>query len=71
MLFRSAREFVEDRGTTFTMLWDESFESWFELNVTSQPTAILFTPDGTIIAGWVGPFPEDEVVELAAQYTAG
>ena len=53
------------------MLWDESFESWFELNVTSQPTAILFTPDGTIIAGWVGPFPEDEVVELAAQYTAG
>ena len=46
-----AREFVEDRGTTFTMLWDELFQSWIELGVTSQPTAVLFTPDGTIITG--------------------
>ena len=66
-----AREFVEDRGTTFTMLWDESFQSWIELGVTSQPTAVLFTPDGTIITGWVGRFPEVQVLELAAQYNAG
>ena len=33
------------------MLWDESFESWIELGVSSQPTAILLTPDGTIITG--------------------
>ena len=38
-----AREFAEDRGTTFTMLWDESFESWIELGVSSQPTAILLS----------------------------
>jgi peroxiredoxin len=66
-----ARDFAERYGTTFTMLWDESFESWFQLGVTSQPTAVLLTPDGTIITGWVGRFPEDQVLELAAQYTAG
>ena len=67
---QEAREFVEDRGTTFTMLWDESFESWIELGVSSQPTAILMTPDGTIITGWVGRFPEDQVLELAAEIGA-
>ena len=66
-----AEEFVERYGTTFTMLWDESFQSWIELGVTSQPTAVLFTPDGTIITGWIGRFPEDQVLELTSQYTAG
>ena len=47
------------------------FQSWIELGVSSQPTAILLTPDGTIITGWVGRFPEDQVLELAAEYTAG
>jgi peroxiredoxin len=65
-----AEEFVEDYGTTFTMLWDESFRSWIELGVTSQPTAILLTPDGTIVTGWVGRFPEDTVLELSAELTA-
>ncbi len=66
-----AEEFVERYGTTFTMLWDESFESWIELGVTSQPTAVMLTPEGTIITGWIGGIPEEEVLELAAQYTAG
>lgn len=65
-----ADEFVEDYGTTFPMLWDESSQSWIELGVTSQPTAVMFTPDGTIITGWVGAFPEDQVLELAAEYAA-
>jgi hypothetical protein len=58
---------VTDYGTTFTMLWDESFESWSAFNVTSQPTAILIAGDGTPIQGWVGPFPQDEVVALATR----
>jgi peroxiredoxin len=65
-----AEEFVDDYGTTFTMLWDESFQSWIELGVSSQPTAILLTPEGTIITGWVGRFPEDTVLELAAELSA-
>ena len=66
-----AEDFVEDYGTTFPMLWDESFQSWIELGVSSQPTAVMFTPEGTIITGWVGPFPEDQVLDLATQYAAG
>ncbi len=63
-----AEAFAETYGTTFTMLWDESFQSWIELGVTAQPTAILLTADGTIVTGWIGGFPEDTVLELAAQY---
>ena len=62
-----AEDFVEDYGTeSFTMLWDESFVSWQVIGVTSQPTAVLFDTDGTPITGWIGPFPEGEVLELAA-----
>ena len=51
---------------SFTMLWDESFESWMAFNVSSQPTAILFAADGHPIQGWQGPFAESEVLALAA-----
>lgn len=60
-----AEEFVDEFGTTFTMLWDESFESWTAMRVASQPTAILFAADGTPLQGWMGPFPEDDVLSLA------
>ena len=53
------------------MLWDGSFQSRIELGVSSQPTAILLTPDGPIITGWVERFSEDQVLEPAAEYTAG
>ena len=64
-----AEEFVDEYGTTFQMLWDESFESWIALGVSSQPTALMLAPDGSAIAGWVGAFPEDEVIRLAAEYS--
>ncbi len=60
-----AHDFVNDRGTTFTMLWDESFEGWQALGISSQPSAVLLDTDGSIIAGWIGGFPEDEVLALA------
>ena len=52
------------------MLWDESFETWLEIGVTSQPSAVLLGADGEPISGWIGPFPEDEVVRLAAESQA-
>ncbi len=62
-----AVEFVESTGThSFPMLWDETFLTWDAFGVTAQPAAALLAPDGTPIAGWMGPFPEDEVLELAA-----
>ena len=64
-----AEEFIEDTGIeSFTMLWDESFQSWMEIGITSQPSALLLAPNGEPIAGWVGPYPEAEVVELIQPY---
>ena len=66
-----AEDFSNDFGTTsFTMLWDESFETWQAIGITSQPSAVLLAPDGSPITGWVGPFPEDEVLSLAAESVA-
>jgi hypothetical protein len=63
-----AEDFVEDYGTeSFTMLWDESFQSWQALGVASQPAAVMFAADGTLITDWIGAFPEDEVLRLAAE----
>ena len=65
-----ARDFVDDHDTrSFTMLWDGSFGSWQHFGVFSQPTAILIAPDGTVLDGWAGMFPEDTVLEYAAGYT--
>ena len=67
-----ARKFVTDSGArSFTMLWDESFETWLEIGVTSQPSAVLLAANGTPILGWIGPYPEDKVLRLAAESTAG
>lgn len=65
-------DFVADYGTeSFTMLWDESFQSWDALGITGQPAAVLFAADGTPITGWFGAFPEDEVLRLSAESQAG
>lgn len=57
-----------DYGTTsFTMLWDPTYDTWTSLGVTSSPTTGLFAADGTFIAGWVGPMPEDDIVRLATE----
>lgn len=66
-----ANDFHNTYGTTFEMLWDESFVSWQTIGVRSQPTVVMLQPDGTPITGWIGGIPEDEVLELAAQYAAG
>ena len=49
------------------MLWDDSFQSWQALGINSQPAAVMFAADGTPITGWIGAFPEDEVLRLAAE----
>lgn len=62
-----AVDFVESRETySFPMYWDETFESWVAFGVSSQPTAVLLSPTGEVLAGWRGMFPADEVLDLAA-----
>ena len=60
----SARDFVADGGITFTMLWDESFESWIQLGVRGQPMAILFDADGTPLGTWSGFLDEGQILDL-------
>ena len=62
-----AIDFVESRDTySFPMYWDETFESWVAFGVNSQPAAALLSPTGEVLGAWLGMFPVDEVLELAA-----
>ena len=61
-----AKGFIRDTGVqTPRMLWDPSFESWAALGITAQPTWILVDGGGAFLAGWVGPLPEEQVLEAA------
>ena len=62
-----AIDFVETYETySFPVYWDESFETWLAFGITSQPAAALLSPTGEVLGGWLGMFPIDEVLELAA-----
>ena len=64
-----AAEFASQYATySFPMYWDETFESWAAFGIQSQPAAALLAPDGSVLGGWLGPFPEDEVLSLAADF---
>jgi len=67
--YGQAQQFQESTGTnSFLMIWDEGFDTWAYYGVRGQPTAILLDPNGNPITGWLGAFPEDEVLEIAAQF---
>jgi hypothetical protein len=59
--------FVEQYGTSsFTMLWDESFQSWSAFEITGKPTVILLGTTGEELGRSSGAIPEAEVLELGA-----
>ena len=63
-----AVDFVEHGGTySFPMYWDETFVSWEQFGIRSQPAAAMLSPDGDVLAGWLGAFDEAEVLRLAAE----
>jgi len=65
-----AVDFVESGGTySFPMYWDETFESWAAFGIQSQPSAAMLSPDGEVLAAWLGAFDEEEVLRLAAEST--
>ena len=62
-----AQEFVETTGvSSFPMLWDESFDSWTQLGVVSQPAWALFTPAGEYVEGGFGGIDAAGVLATAA-----
>ena len=63
-----AVDFVERGGTySFPMYWDETFVSWEQFGIRSQPAAAMLSPDGEVLAAWLGAFDEDEVLRLAGR----
>ena len=59
-----AAAFIEVTGTvSFPMLWDESFESWVHFGIPGQPAGVLLDADGYVIDAWLGPIPEQQVLD--------
>ncbi len=62
-----AQRFVENTGvSSFPMLWDESFDSWAQLGVATQPAWALFSPDGEYVDGSIGGIDTAGVLAKAA-----
>jgi len=59
-----ANEFADTFDITHTLLWDQSFQSWARLGVSLQPSSKLYDTDGALLAEWLGPFDEDDVLDL-------
>ena len=58
-----AEEFVSTFGTTFTMLWDPGFESWAQLGVALQPSAMLLGRNGELLGKWLG-MPGSDIAQV-------
>ena len=59
-----ANEFADTFDITHTLLWDQSFQSWAQLGVSLQPSAKLYSAGGSLLAEWLGPFDEEDVLDL-------
>jgi hypothetical protein len=49
-----AKDFQNQTNSTFQLVWDETFETWRTLGVSSQHTVIVFDSDGTQLDTWNG-----------------
>ena len=50
-------------GEPLRMLFDETRESWRQLDVSYQPAAILFAPGGRELQRWFGPLDPGELAK--------
>lgn len=65
---QQAKDFVAEHGLkTPRMLYDESFASWQQLGIRSQPGAMIFDAKGVSRYTWVGAFDEAEALEVAGR----
>lgn len=49
-----AEDFQSQTGATFQLTWDETFETWRTLGVSSQHTVIVFDEKGNQLDTWNG-----------------
>lgn len=63
-----ALEFVASTGVdSFPMVWDPSFESWRELGISGQPQGRFMDANGTMLAGWAGRLPQDDILAAISE----
>ena len=61
-----AQSFVTDTGTTFTMLWNDSFEAWRHYSVFTSSDFLLLDATGNRSGEGPVPFDRALVEELLA-----
>lgn len=61
---QEADDFVDQYGLTFTVLWDETFQTWQHFGVAGQPAVALVDGQGELLGSWFGGIPEEEVLRL-------
>lgn len=64
-----AQDFVERTGTTFTMLWSDSSESWSHFGVRRNSTVLLLDRSGNVVEGSAGSYDPDSLIEQLATLT--
>ncbi len=61
-----AERFVDQTGTTFTMLWSDSSESWSHFGVRRNSTVLLLDRGGSVVEGTKGSYEPDSIVDQLA-----
>ena len=61
-----AARFVAETGTTFTMLWSDSFEPWRHFGVTRNSTVLLLDGAGKVVDGSASSFDAQDVRDQLA-----
>lgn len=64
-----AKRFIEQTGTTFTMLWSDSSESWSHFGVRRNSTVMLLDRGGNVVEGSTGSYDPGSLIEQLATLT--
>jgi peroxiredoxin len=59
----TVRNYLKDRGFTFTVLLDDKFEVGKKFNIRYTPTTLIIDKDGILRASIVGPFKNKAAIE--------
>ena len=59
-----AKRFVSETGTTFTMLWDSTYESWRHYGIQRHPDYWLLDPSGNRVGNRFNRLDKNYVEEL-------
>jgi len=62
-----AVSFVRSTGVRHPMVWDPTPASWRRFGIVAQPTSVVVSPDGTVLALFPSKLALDEVLAVATR----